>query len=538
MKYLLACFLFCLPCWASLSTVYVGQSSAGGDTGANCANQHAITFLTTFGNWGSGSSQIGPDSTVHLCGTITTQFPVSNDGTSGHPITIVFESSAKLSVPYCLSSGGANPSGCIDFQGNDYIVIDGGVACGPGTACSTNDTGTGIIEATANGTNLANQIENTVGIAMNNCTGCEIKNLIIRNLYVHVAGADSAGGSNLAIAMSQGGITNCSFHDMTVHDIYAGIYSVGNADTNVSVYRNYIYNVNWGTYRGTSLGNTQTNWAIYDNHFGSVANWDDTSGANQHHHDRVFMADGVAGQGNFDGVYIYNNLFDGTSGTRSTAMIYWGGGSQINAYVYNNVFDDTSGVNSMNALLELTGGSATSVWVYNNIIMGFSTTSEAVCVQLEGTARFFNNAVTGCDALLQNKSGITYTGDYNVYGAGGAAHTWQSGSGSTSYTTIAAWRTFTGQEANSSKVSDIGVNSSGVPQSGSALIGAGTNLTGSCSGSVTALCSDTTAGNTRSAVARPSSGAWDSGAYQFAAAATPGPRMSQGGRYLRGGRTN
>src|SRR5581483_9018250 len=53
-----------------------------------------------------------------------------------------------------------------------------------------------------------------------------------------------------------------------------------------------------------------------------------------------------------------------------------------------------------------------------------------------------------------------------------------------------------------------GLNSAGVPQAGSAAIGAGANLTSLCTGNLVPLCSDI-AGNPR-----PSTGAWDAGAYE------------------------
>jgi|HubBroStandDraft_4_1064222.scaffolds.fasta_scaffold04980_2 hypothetical protein len=71
------------------------------------------------------------------------------------------------------------------------------------------------------------------------------------------------------------------------------------------------------------------------------------------------------------------------------------------------------------------------------------------------------------------------------------------------------------------------VSSSGVPSTGSPTISAGINLyTLAGCNSLTlpglgALCSDTTAGNTRTANARPSSGAWDIGAYQYQSSAPP-----------------
>ena len=54
--------------------------------------------------------------------------------------------------------------------------------------------------------------------------------------------------------------------------------------------------------------------------------------------------------------------------------------------------------------------------------------------------------------------------------------------------------------------------------SSSCPVGTGGNLKNSCTAIGSPLCSDSTNGNTRNAVARPSSGAWDIGAFQFGGA--------------------
>jgi hypothetical protein len=69
-------------------------------------------------------------------------------------------------------------------------------------------------------------------------------------------------------------------------------------------------------------------------------------------------------------------------------------------------------------------------------------------------------------------------------------------------------------DANSSAQSTIGVSTTtGIPNAGSPVIAAGTNLYSLCNGQANpglgALCLDAVG------VARPSSGAWDVGAYVF-----------------------
>src|SRR3989442_1401335 len=156
---LLLVLLLTPEAWAALDNVYVGQSVAGTDDGSNCANAKAVIFFNTPGNWGSGSTQIGPATTVHLCGTITTPLTVQGSGSAGSPITVRWEKDAKISHATCSPS-------CLNMNGKSYITLDGG----------TN----GIIEATANGTLLVNQLV-AKGIDCQPCPNAEIRYLTIQN---------------------------------------------------------------------------------------------------------------------------------------------------------------------------------------------------------------------------------------------------------------------------------------------------------------------------------------------------------------------
>ncbi len=57
--------------FASAADIYLADSARGTVDGSSCANARAWTYFNSAGNWGSGSTQIGPGTTVHLCGTIT-----------------------------------------------------------------------------------------------------------------------------------------------------------------------------------------------------------------------------------------------------------------------------------------------------------------------------------------------------------------------------------------------------------------------------------------------------------------------------------
>jgi len=55
------------------------------------------------------------------------------------------------------------------------------------------------------------------------------------------------------------------------------------------------------------------------------------------------------------------------------------------------------------------------------------------------------------------------------------------------------------------------------------VIGKGLNLTSTATGNLVPLASDTSKGNTRTPVVRPTSGAWDAGAYQFVGGSSLNP---------------
>src|ERR1700729_3066272 len=87
----------------SQSAVYIGQSAAGTADGSSCANQLPASFFNSGSNWGNGGSQIGPGTTVHLCGTITSALVAQGSGSSAGTVTIHWESGASLSV--CNNTG-------------------------------------------------------------------------------------------------------------------------------------------------------------------------------------------------------------------------------------------------------------------------------------------------------------------------------------------------------------------------------------------------------------------------------------------------
>jgi hypothetical protein len=123
---------------ASANNIYVGQSASGLGNGQDCANTKDVTYFNTSAYWVKANpvgAQIGPGTTVHLCGTFS--FPsggsglvVKGSGLGGNPITIVFESGAILQSPNFSGNGGA----AIVMLSKSNIVVDGGTPCGATTA--------------------------------------------------------------------------------------------------------------------------------------------------------------------------------------------------------------------------------------------------------------------------------------------------------------------------------------------------------------------------------------------------------------------
>jgi hypothetical protein len=200
-----------------------------------------------------------------------------------------------------------------------------------------------------------------------------------------------------------------------------------------------------------------------------------------------------------------------------------------NFNVFNNVdVQDCDGENAPS--LEM--GATTGVFA-NNTLLGCATQSpnvEAFQVY-SGTGQLFENNVTqsyGQHFVTPGTaSGLTI--DYNSYGPIG-----QSGNGAwvcdntQNYSAFTPWRGATcSPDAHGQNVANLGVNSLGVPQPGSALVGVATNLYSICSGApnpgLGALCSDSSVGNTRVPIVRPSTGAWDAGAYVYSAGGAPQP---------------
>lgn len=248
-------------------------------------------------------------------------------------------------------------------------------------------------------------------------------------------------------------------------------------------------------------------------------------------------------------------------------------GSTTNApfplFFYNNVMDATNGGFNMNSpiFIESAGGSEWSgtntamLYFFNNVCLGNDSTlpQGSNCIQgggLEGASQnntlaanntvlcqtnvpaggrigygltgsdviFKNNAAQDCGAIME-WNGFTIATpstdlNNNAYArtatcSGNGCYNWGSHSPTISATTLAAWQTASSGDANAvENTTGLGLGSNYKPSSTSSLVyQAGQNLYSICNGQpvpgLGALCYDA------AGVARPSTGAWDAGAYQY-----------------------
>lgn len=528
------------------------SQSGGSETqnGSSCANSLPISWLDNQNNWGNVSGEIGPGGgTINLCGVITQTVYIMNGGAPGNPLRVYFQP-ANGNFPNAKISSPANSGIVVENYNASYgtpvsnLVIDGG--------------GVGIIENTDNGTpgdinpNTGNTYGNhvgTSGIQATNVSNFEVKNLTMQNLYVHTSDANGLADTydpadqGAAITGSYG--SNISIHDNTFHDTEDVILmgpSTGASGFNF--YNNNLYNYNHGVVGIGGLNAAPANVNIYNNHFGSTANWDTT--ANAYHHDGIYVF--YSPGGSLSGGNIYNNLFDGNWGNNNTAYIaLWGAdvpgfpGGISNFNIFNNVLIEYPGDNVNDGLLSVGG---VNVNVFNNTCLGGGVTN-SWCGSPGGVGiSYENNIVSGFTSFANDPgTGDVNVWDYNLYAdaIGGGNPPWDYVTYSTSYQIdsisqqFSLWQNATHYDADSQYAASAELSNCTFPSpndlTGSELIncgypqdssGWGTNLGGpEYFGKGINLSTVTNLSSTgiiqlnydRNGVARSSTGAWDMGAY-------------------------
>jgi len=506
---------------ASANDLYLTQS--GGGAGTSCGSALAVSFFNNSANWGTAGNQIGPGTTVHLCGTFTgaaasTMLTFRGNGASGNPITLVFEQGAQLNAPYWSGNG------AINISGRSNIVIDGG-----------ND---GIIQNTANGDLLANRQITTLIHALS-CNSCTIRNLTLANAYVTVRNKSTLGGPMTQMNAVIFSGSNWTINNNTIRDCGWCLYNIyGNGDTNINVFKNDISNWDHAYMFATAGPNSATNFSFHDNKVHDNINFE-TSNC-MYHLDGIHFF-GTTGS-SMSGIYVYNNYFYGAlSGACSSGFIFMEGGSGTpshasNSYFWNNVFDATGadGANP-NGWVGIFSGDSGVTRVMHNTLLYNNTVDSTNCFNVGSVNNltFQGNVVNGC-TIAVNIGSLTNTPasqiDYNFYGdaCNGSNNCFiynSSFKGS-----FSNWKSSSGFDAHSKTSTYAGalLNADGSPQSGSPVLGTSLNLSVSALNSLVSLAYDTSRGGGRTPILRPTVGAWDMGAYQFGSTTVSQPAAPTG----------
>ena len=484
---------------AAASNIFISQN--GGGSGTSCSDTLAVSWFNNSGNWGGGTAQIGPGTTVHLCAG-TYSFPAGTtnalgfqgSGSSGNVITLKADGAVVITAPYWGTGNDGSPA--VNVNGKSFITIDG-----------QNQL---TIQATANGTPFANRIDGSNGIISNGGSNVTIQNLTVSNMYVHTCTlpisncTDEVGGST-------GGISawgsNLLIQHCTIHDAKDGIganYPGGSVITNMTFQNNTIYNTDHGIEFGAGgTGSTVTNVIIKNNDIRDFQNWDDA--AVNHHHDGIHQFAYNTGDV-VVGYQVNGNYIHGDFGANINAAIYQESSTQTTGtYVFNNLIVDQSSVSHQGCgeICVINLGAR----IYNNTITAPTGHGSVGVNVYQPGAVIQNNVIFNIFEAVGVSGSATYantTFDYNnYYGIGGNG--WNlSGS-------FSAWKTSCSCDAHST-TGNPNLNASYQPTSAStSLIGQAFNLAGLL---MTPLNIDK-AGNPR-----PSVGMWDGGAYGYGAASS------------------
>jgi hypothetical protein len=506
---MLACGLLIAASSAQANDLYISQSGAGAGNGAGCGDSFPASWFNSGSNWGSSATQIGPGTIVHLCGTITgnagsTGLTFQGSGVSGRPIVLLFESGARLSSPQWGAAIASNNKSFITIDGGSNGVVESTMAGSSGAPCT--------------GGTCSIHDPSSDGISITGGSNIEVKNLTVQNIYIH-RGTSGDGGNAKAINFhaSLSSQSNILVHDNIVHDAHAAIFFGFNTLSNVQVYNNTTYNHVWGVaFLDNNTGSNATGIQVYGNDISGFVNWAGPSGGdNGFHMDGVFFA-ATNSSTSFTNSSIYNNYLHGAMTNPATGHIYLtgsGGGMRGNK-IYNNLFVASpnaighSGPDEEGLIVLGFGSQATSV--YNNT---FVSQTPGIDIRDAGTtvAAIKNNIFSGDSsgpmftAILNktrtNLNGLVSNNDYYNLAS---LHMFEAGDGTSVYGSLSAWQSACGCDSDSI-VGNPNFDSGYHLQSGSAAINLGAPLNVL---SILSLNLD------KADNPRPSSGSWDSGAYQ------------------------
>jgi len=261
------------------------------------------------------------------------------------------------------------------------------------------------------------------------------------------------------------------------------------------------------------------------------------------------MPNGIVGYaGGLSGVstvtWAGNNIYNinaSNGGSHGNAIETVGGGTY---YIYNNQIHHMGSCPGCESMF--IGNSGETDYVFNNIVWdlgasGSSAQTPSVGGESGGKMYYWNNTIVSSDtqSCVNNGGQGAVSGDVTVQNT----HCIQASSGGsvsdfTSSTSLT--QTSAQADANSSPHFDqytaLQTNAYSPVATTNSTIGVGTNLTSNCTGLLISLCSDASyytqqtvngvvqAVLARASVARPSSGAWNLGAYHFSGSTAQAPQ--------------
>ena len=389
----------------SATNVYITQT--GSPSGQCTTNVQTPAFFNTAANWGSGSTQIGPGTTVLICGTFTgaagaTEFSFQGSGSTGNPVILLFDANAVLTAPYWSANG------AISCSGLQYILVNGGA--------------NGTIENTANGSGLTYE-QTSIGVLGANCYNSQVENLTIKNIYINQgssSGATDINGQSTAGIEFTGTSTNNAINGNTISQAKTGVLvsADANADaSNLQIYGNNISDIDWGVnVGGGDAGDTLTNVVIHDNTITNWTNWQFPTAT--YHQDGIIVYNFATGSVPFSGMF-YNNYIYGDLGVGSpTGFIYCA--QNASCEMFNNLLVNTGHV-IYGIIWDGTHLSGSKI--YNNTIIGIAsdlaiTLGTAVKTSAASQVAIQNNIVLGPNVGIHDYSTLTSdvsVSDYNVW---------------------------------------------------------------------------------------------------------------------------
>jgi hypothetical protein len=495
MRWLLIIAL-CGCCWGT--TRYVAQTAGTFSGGTACNGQTAITPAT----WNSTSES--PGDITYICGSVSiglngTLLTFPSSGTSGSPLVLNFDTGASLTsvaAEYLIYT-----------NGNGYITINGAAT---GSIWAGTFAANGIVEFTANGSSLANQLCSfSFGIDVTNSSNIIIENLLIENGYVHSSASDVCPSNPNPTAIGGNGSSNITVTNTRIHDWNWAISAVGSG---LSVTNTEIYNVDHGiggpNSSGAVTGITVNQLLEHD-----FNNWDTTADAYHHDGIHLFGDNAAVSTVTLSNIECYGNM-----GANYNACVYLEGDTNAltGADVFNVFGTTTNSVGPGSGCIGM-GNNDVTMQIYNNTCIVPTNTNYGLWITGGSTYTVENNvgSFAGAQALqvspqYGNLSGVTF--DYNDWYTTNGAQPFcflgsgTSGTSCTVYSSFSLYKSGTGQDSHGIGTQPL-LNSNGTQQSGSPTIGAGNNLTSIATGRLAGLTTDIL-GNSR-----PISGVWDMGAF-------------------------